>query len=187
MAQVNQSLTTKVLLGPLIARLKAALKAKTDGEQVHWFPVSNGHLALGHRPKKKSIPTFRDQGTTHILTLLSEGEGALEIGKAVEQAGIAWLWFPLESATAPKADQDLAFLQLYLKLRDTLAGIGRIYIHCSAGIHRTGMIAFGLLRNVGFSVEQAKVALQSLRSETSAGVGEERLNWGNRFARVTDA
>ena len=56
-----------------------------------------------------------------------------------------------------------------------------ILLHCSAGIHRTGMIGNALLRHVGLSQEQARQTLLALRAVTAEGVGEARLRWGDRF------
>ena len=57
----------------------------------------------------------------------------------------------------------------------------KIYIHCSAGIHRTGMITYGLLRYLGKDTNEAKQLLHQLREVTAAQVGDERLNWGDQF------
>jgi protein tyrosine/serine phosphatase len=56
------------------------------------------------------------------------------------------------------------------------------YIHCSAGIHRTGMITYGLLRYLGKDKNDAKQTLLNLREVTANQVGEERLTWADQFA-----
>lgn len=50
---------------------------------------------------------------------------------------------------------------------------------CSAGIHRTGMVTYGLLRSLGNEKTEAAQILQSLREVTSSQVGEDRLLWGD--------
>ena len=59
----------------------------------------------------------------------------------------------------------------------------RIYIHCSAGIHRTGMITHGFLRHAGLDATEARAQLKRLRVVTSESVGEDRMTWGERFYR----
>jgi protein-tyrosine phosphatase len=135
----------------------------------------------------KAIPVLRQQGATHVVTLLSEAEGAADIGAAVKRAGIVWLWFPLESAVPPCEDRDAEVHLLYEGVRAALASRGKIYIHCSAGIHRTGMITYGLLRSLGLSAGEALAVLRSLREETGEGVGEDRLTWGDRFGAVSES
>jgi protein-tyrosine phosphatase len=56
-----------------------------------------------------------------------------------------------------------------------------VYVHCSAGIHRTGMLTYGLLRSMGMSGAAALATLHALRPETGEGVGEVRLAWGEQF------
>lgn len=56
-----------------------------------------------------------------------------------------------------------------------------IYVHCSAGIHRTGMTSYAFLRYMGLSSTEAKTKLNELRPTTREGVGDNRLTWGEQF------
>lgn len=56
-----------------------------------------------------------------------------------------------------------------------------LMIHCSAGIHRTGMITNALLRYLGLSAEDALKKIGLAREHTAAEVGEHRLAWGQSF------
>ncbi len=150
-------------------------------DQLQWVPVGGGCLALGHRPKLKSIPGLHQQGTTHILTLLSESEGAGVIGHAARKAEIAWLWLPLESAEPPGKERGAAVRQLYEEVRAVLGTGAKVFVHCSAGIHRTGMIAYGLLRHLGQSSDQSMATLGLLRSHTQENVGAHRIALGDQF------
>ena len=55
---------------------------------VHWVQLGNGRMAIGHRPKLKSFAGLRSAGCTHVVTLLSEREGASAIGAAAQRAGL---------------------------------------------------------------------------------------------------
>jgi hypothetical protein len=58
-----------------------------------FVPVGQGMLALTHRPKKKPLPLWADAGVSHVVTLLSESEGALSVGETVQprsERGFAW-------------------------------------------------------------------------------------------------
>jgi protein tyrosine/serine phosphatase len=59
---------------------------------------------------------------------------------------------------------------------------GRLLIHCSAGIHRTGMVAYALLRFAGHDAATAREKLRLLRTVTCEGVGEYRLAWAEELA-----
>src|SRR5262245_61820503 len=145
---------------------------------IHWHPVSTGHLALGSRPKKKALA---DLGATAVLTLLSEREGAREIGEAVARAGLAWIWLPFENGRPPAHARDRDIKAALDEARTALGEGGRGLVHCSAGIHRTGMIGYALVRLTSVGAVEAKDALAQMRPVCAAGVGAERLAWGDGF------
>jgi protein-tyrosine phosphatase len=64
-----------------------------------------------------------------------------------------------------------------------LVSVGaHVAIHCSAGIHRTGMFGYALLRTSGLEPEAAKEALAAPRAATADGVGDQRLAWAEDLA-----
>jgi len=168
-------------LGPLLAGLLKRSNSQTI-PPLQWTIVLQGRLVIGHRPKIKAIPHLKQSGATHLLTLLSESEGGEEIGRVARQAGIHWLWLPLTSGDPPEEKRLSEILSLFQQMQTILECRGGVFVHCSAGIHRTGMITFAFLRYLGFSESNAFDILARLRPETSSGVGAERIEWGNRFA-----
>ncbi|WP_185964545.1 protein-tyrosine phosphatase family protein [Aliikangiella marina] len=144
--------------------------------------INNGAIAIGHRLKTKVLPDIKAQGVTHVVTLISEKEGALAVKKAVEAAGINWLWLPLENAKPPASENDQSFRRVFSQWQALLEGGAYFYIHCAAGIHRTGMITYALLRYLTFDAVESHQYLESLRDVTSEQVGFERLKWGDFFA-----
>jgi protein-tyrosine phosphatase len=170
------------ILGPLIKSLSGALRAAQRMETIPAVRVRGGHLSLGHRPKRDSLRGLRQQGVTHIVTLLAESEGARDIGTAAEEAGLRWIWFPMESAGIPPESRRPEVLALLRAMREALEGGGKVYVHCSAGIHRTGMVAHALLRSLGMGPGAARDLLAAAREHTAEGVGEDRLAWGEGFA-----
>jgi protein-tyrosine phosphatase len=144
--------------------------------------VGGGALALTHRPKLKSLPALRALGATHLVTLLSEREGARQIGDAAIAAGLTWIWAPLDGGGVPSEDRTRELRPVLREVADVIAGGGRVVVHCSAGIHRTGMFGYALLRQVGLSAEDARGKLGELRGVTADGVGSHRLAWGDAVA-----
>tara|TARA_B100000446_G_scaffold76096_1_gene72021 strand:+ start:5225 stop:5872 length:648 start_codon:yes stop_codon:yes gene_type:complete len=170
----------RVKLGPLIGRLKAVPQVDADVD-VNWVDLLSGSLAIGHRPRIKSLKTMKSLGATHILTLLSEKEGAKDIGKAAKKQGLQWIWLPLSSAEPPAEDRLEEITEVF---KDSITALGngaKIYVHCSAGIHRTGMFSYALFRYMGFDVEQSESLLSALREVTSREVGDHRKLWGDSF------
>lgn len=175
------------LLGPLMAQISAAVKAQVAKPDINWVAVEKGALAIGHKPGGK-IPFdgLKQVGASAVLTLLQEDEGAKPIGQQVEKAGMQWVWFPFSASRPHQGDQLKEVANLFTQLRQLLATGYKIYIHCSAGIHRTGMITYGLLRFLGKEKSEATQLLHSLREVTADQVGEDRLVWGDQFANTVN-
>lgn len=147
----------------------------SETSDVVLVPVGGGALALTHRPKLKSMPALRALGATHLVTLLSERESARQIGDVAIAAGLTWGWAPLDGGGVPSEDRTRELRSVLRELADVIAAGGRVVVHCSAGIHRTGMFGYALLRQVGLSAEDARGKLVELRGVTSDGVGSDRL------------
>lgn len=167
-------------LGPLIGKFTKARKVSAQSS-IQWIPVLKGHLAIGHRPKVKTINNMKLMNVSHLFTLLSESEGGHQIGRLAHKAGLQWFWLPLPSADPPGRESFDQIVQIFDKIESALQNNARIYIHCSAGIHRTGMITYAFLRYIGIDRQQALNKLTSLRQETIQGVGKERIQWGDQF------
>lgn len=168
-------------VGPFLGKVISRCKLIASMENIDWTDVEGGKLAIGHRPAKKRLEALRMQGCTHILTLLSEREGSDDIRRGTIAAGIEWIWFEMENGDPPAPSRDEESKALFKKLSNALKKGARIYIHCSAGIHRTGMLTYGLLRYLGHNQEAADGLLHTLRQDTSEGVGEARKLWASRF------
>ncbi|WP_169714424.1 protein-tyrosine phosphatase family protein [Algoriphagus antarcticus] len=172
-------------LGPYIGKIKSFQKMIAQMELVEWIQLGGGSLSIGHRPSIKLVSDLKMQAATHIFTLLSEKENCRAIGKLTKNAGLNWLWFPMESARNPDLDRYAELKMVFEEIKEILENEGKIYLHCSAGIHRTGMISFALLRFLGFDPESCAAKLKSLRIETSEGVGKNRIAWANSFITNT--
>jgi protein-tyrosine phosphatase len=146
-----------------------------------WFAVGGGALAVGPRPGRRTLPALR--AATDVLTLLSEKEGAPAIKAEVENMGLRWWNLPLPNGRPFGPDNDDGIAALFVELKQRLAGGGRIYVHCAAGIHRTGMIAAALLYALGLDDSEVSAALAAMRPHTADGVGDERLAVARRFRR----
>ena len=169
-------------LGEMLSRIKQASKAGNLHTALNWVQVGNGFLAIGHKPGGKiSFGGLKNEGTTALLTLLQENEGAAAIGKQTETVNIAWIWFPFSASRPHEGEAIAEVYSLYNQLSDLIIDGAKIYIHCSAGIHRTGMITYGFLRFLGKSSTEAFEILKSLRAVTADQVGADRLLWADQF------
>jgi protein-tyrosine phosphatase len=146
--------------------------------------VGGGLLAAGHRSGTRLLQALERGGCTHVVTILSEKEGALDLRAACLQHHLGWIWIPLGSARPPGRRQTQEIRETFVRMRELLGSSAKVYVHCSGGIHRTGMIVHGFLRFMGFSQAEAQCALGVLRKEVATGVKPEHLEWGEQFAET---
>ncbi|HEY7124290.1 MAG TPA: tyrosine-protein phosphatase [Ktedonobacterales bacterium] len=149
---------------------------------LNWEKVGTGRLALWGRPGVKSLPFLKEGGCDRVVTLLSEKEGGEEVGRAVLNAQLAWTWMPLAGATPPTDQAREQLLERIDELSGYLDQGESLLIHCSAGIHRTGMIAYALLRRRGLSASEARETLTRIRQHTAEGMHAAHYAWGDAAA-----
>lgn len=141
-----------------------------------------GRLALSNRPKIKQLSQFAALGCERVVTVQGKNEMPGQIDVATRAAGMAWTWIPVGHGKFPEGEADRYLRRGLLDVVSALDGGESVLIHCSAGIHRTGMLAFAVLRWSGATEEEALETLSALRTATREGVREEHLRWGNQLA-----
>lgn len=140
-----------------------------------WKPLAGGHFAIGHKPGRKLREQLDAQGCTLVVSLLSQTESnASESARRIR--------LPLAGAEPPPPERNAEIVAVFERMLAALGEGGRVYLHCSAGLHRTGMVANAFLRWQGYPAEQALALLAELRPLTAEQVGDERLRWGEAFA-----
>lgn len=168
----------------LILRLKRSpLVPAAEPEVPTWLEVAGGRLGVGHRPRVRSLPVLAAAGVTDVLTLLTPAEGAAEVARAVHVAGLRWHNLPLPNGRPPPDARDLEIRRTLVVMRARLQEGATLFVHCSAGIHRTGMVTAALLGFCGWDERRVVAGLQQMRAMTSDGVGEGRLSWAAAFVR----
>jgi protein-tyrosine phosphatase len=150
---------------------------------IKFVKVGKGQLALYHRPRDEDFSALHEQGCTHVITLLKESEGAQRYGNLTREAGMEWIWLSIPNGKYPEGEIHERLTQEMPKLSQLLDSGKSILIHCSAGIHRTGMVAYGLLRWRGLDRNRALKIIRQTRLETAKGMMEKRMRWGDENAR----
>jgi protein-tyrosine phosphatase len=152
---------------------------------IKFVKVGNGRLALHHRPRRTDFPLLHQLGCTHVITLLKESESAHRYGDMARMAGIEWVWIPIPNGKYPEGEVHDRLLEAMPELSKLLDAGKSILIHCSAGIHRTGLVAYALLRWRGMESKKAMRIIAQTRKETAEGMMEKRMRWGDEHARLT--
>lgn len=97
-------------------------------------------------------------GVTHIIDMQIEFDDTPLAGPY----GIRVLWNPVDDDFQPKPPEvfqrGVDFALEALEQEDA-----RLFIHCAAGVHRAPMMALAVLRALGWSLNDAKKAMQSRR------------------------
>jgi hypothetical protein len=148
-------------------------QALSEVRRVNW---TEGGLILGPRPGRKSKGALSTMCLTHVCTLLHEREGARSIENIANEFGCRWIWIPLAGGGL----DELRALdsEALVCFGGALTGTAepRVYLHCSAGIHRTGFFASILLRLQSLDAEAILHALRELRPVTAQRVGRDRID-----------
>lgn len=151
--------------------------------------VQEGALARGEQPlfDPDAYAGLRAAGIGHVLSLREEGEGAGEVvgrwlptySAAIEraicqQAGLGFLHLPCTDGRAP----DPEGLAVALGAIEAAAGRGEaVFVHCMAGVGRTGIVAAAWLLAQGSSGEEAArhflAFMEGMRSGQAA-LGEDQ-------------
>lgn len=155
-----------------------------EPSRYNFVRVGNGWLALNHRPAGRDFPVLKGLGCTHIVTLLKESEFAERIGEQTRKAGMEWIWLPVPNGNHPQGETHDRLFSAMPRLSGLIDEGNSLLIHCSAGIHRTGTVAYGLLRWRGMDRKEAVEVIGKIRKETAEGMLEKRMRWGDENARV---
>ena len=149
---------------------------------IRWLRVGSGRLALWHKPGKKACPKLKAvAGATHLLTLLAAREDAAKVGEHAAAAALEWHWHPLDGADEAYLQTAAAVDVLRAATADARALLGEansVLVHCSAGVHRTGSLAYAVLRSLGWSRSAALAGLNDAarhgRRRGRRGEGQQR-------------
>ncbi len=139
-------------------------------------------LILGPRPGKKSLARLQERGVTHIVTLLSDREGGGDVARLASKIGAQWRHCPVEGGHLDiLSNVDLTAVFAVFAQIGAEHAKPVIYLHCSAGIHRTGFIAYALFRHYGATEREARDHLAAIRAVTAEQLGEDRMALAERM------
>ncbi|WP_371379134.1 tyrosine-protein phosphatase [Thalassotalea aquiviva] len=117
-----------------------------------------------------SVTQLKQAGATMILTMMYDEEMQRNniqlLPELCKQHGIRWYQLPIEDDEAPKQDFEQRWVQVKDTLVNELKNGGSIVAHCKGGTGRTGLVLGLILKAYGFSEEDAKAKIQSVRPKS---------------------
>ena len=135
-------------------------------------------------PYADSAATLRAAGITTVACLLDRNELSPALEAAYAGAGLRLLHFPVPDMGVPR---DADAFHVYLRgLLDRLAAGETIYLHCFAGLGRTGTALACLLMLVGESATTAVAAMREAYRREAVESGGQRRFVEAFAARVTE-
>lgn len=160
----------------------------THKKEFNFYTLKNGSLISCHgKPKKNDLIFLKDKhNLNYVLTILHSGENPEIIKKYCEEIGnIEWENLPLKGANMAlfmNKEVQTMIINFILKIMKEMNEKKLIiFIHCAAGVHRTGTILYTILRCSGESKENAMEAIKKIRIETWRNCGENRINYAEEF------
>ena len=97
-------------------RLNSDLPLPPPHPQFYTEGDDKGRFCLYHRPKQNSLRALKNNGCTHVVTLLSHKEKGQFIGGTVESVGLKWVWLPLVNGTSSSSFSKYYFYTYVLLL-----------------------------------------------------------------------
>ncbi|KAJ9468756.1 hypothetical protein DIPPA_34648 [Diplonema papillatum] len=153
---------------PMLAVFKT-VRTTSDRASAH----SVGAMCLLHFPGKKQLRILSESSCDYIVTLQKDEEGAQDVKAMCQRRGFSWMqvdFWPMYHK------QRVEELMGHVRAVSNLIRSGkRVMVHCAAGIHRTGMFAYAVLRNLGYTPKAAVQSLKALRETTYNRVGAHRI------------
>jgi hypothetical protein len=133
-----------------------------------WVPMphdSGCWVTASGAPSRARLERWARSRVTDVVTLQRADEMASWLPSACATLGIGWHHLPLSGRRLSGASD----MQSIARLGDLLA-LGtdrRIVLHCAAGMHRTGLCLYLLLRRAGASSDEALVLVEQARPVTA--------------------
>jgi len=126
----------------------------------------SGAIGLTHCPGMNPVPgtpwdrnldedlsQIKGWGAVIVVTLLEDTEfeklRVPNLGDVVSDLGMEWLHLPLKDRCAPSNEFETCWRMASPKLRSILEDGDKVFIHCQAGLYRSGTIVAKLLIEFG--------------------------------------
>lgn len=133
-----------------------------------WTDLLTGRVTASGAPGRKKIASWAAAGVTDVVTLQRSDEHAPWLPGACASAGLAWHHLPLSGRRLERAEDLESLARIPELLRVLEADPPRsVVVHCSAGLHRTGVCLYLLARHAGLEPDAAVAKVAQARALTA--------------------
>lgn len=137
----------------------------------HWVSLLGHDVSVAGAPSQERLQTWiAEHGITDLVTLQRSDEVSSWVNELAHSRDITWHHFPI-SGKHMRSPSDLPSLFSLLEWTSQLTKEShsrKIVIHCSAGLHRTGVALYLMCRGTGFSHEDALNLVKEVRHMTAS-------------------
>lgn len=154
-----------------------------ENSQTRVLGILKGYLQAGPRPTlEEANKFFKDVDV--VVTLQLENENIDEISNLCNSISVKWLWVPIRAVNWELIKNHSLFSGIsegILRVKEFLENGLRVFIHCAAGIHRTGLFIYILLRTCYLSEEDTITTIKKLRPIILQKIGKHRIELAEEF------
>lgn len=147
--------------------------------RLNFFRVLEGGVTCLHRPSVGGITKLAQlTPCTTVFTLQSKSECPHEVEKECKKNKLEWYWINLPGANKRLLESNQVAWNLKKGLLEAKRRLKQgefLFVHCAAGIHRTGLFIYALLRICGLDQETTLEAVKSIRQVTYERCGKHRF------------
>ena len=139
---------------------------KTERTTSRWVALGQARLTAAGCPSEARLDLWAANGASDVITLQRADEMPAWLPDACLARGLVWHGVPLSGRRLqdPADAASLARIPALVGLLDAPRGI---VVHCAAGMHRTGLFIYLLMRHAGLSSEMALRRLAQARPITA--------------------
>ena len=137
----------------------------------HWVSLLHHEISVAGAPNQERLHTWiDDHGITDLVTLQRTDEVSPWVSELAHSHNITWHHFPISGKhmRSPSVLPSLFSLLEWTSHLTKESTSRKIVIHCSAGLHRTGVALYLVGRGTGSSHENTLNLVKEVRSMTAS-------------------
>lgn len=140
--------------------------------QTDWSPLGRGHVTAAGAPSRARLARWAARGVTDVLTLQRADEMRPWLPAACAELGMTWRHLPISGRRMERAEDRASLAALPGLAAEMGQDPPRLLVaHCAAGLHRTGVALYVMLRCAGNDSDAALALVRRARPLT----GEELI------------